>query len=189
VILDIRKLERPHRSGVIAVLIAYSLAAAWNMHVAALFPGEGSLLSALLCEGIPFVCMSFERPQKYEPPKEYEVTKLVYCPTCPVRKKEHHEGHLDTMHKGIVEHHYDTACSKDLGFLPTNVWYPVDSSYFMYNDKGKLVTYISMGCNDNPRHQFDFYPLYEGDKYRWHDLKVSSPWDALTPPASPPVDR
>lgn len=82
-ILDLRNLERPHRSGVLAVLIAYAV----------LF-GYGTV------NGNHDVNGKFSTRE--EPLKQYHAT-LIYCPTCKVVKKEPEDCtcHLDLKTHGI----------------------------------------------------------------------------------------
>ena len=89
--IDIRKMERPHRSGVLAVAIAYAL-----MYVAIDFTnigntGEGTFKDLLLCHALPMLCINLHEtravPPPPPPPPQYETTKLIFCPTCKVKRQ------------------------------------------------------------------------------------------------------
>lgn len=88
--LDVRKLERPHRSGVLAIAVAYAL-----LYIAVDFTsignlGNGTWKDLVVCHLLPMACIDLSHPQvPQEKPKEYHVTSLIYCPTCKVKKHEH----------------------------------------------------------------------------------------------------
>jgi hypothetical protein len=86
-LIDIRKLERPHRSGVLAIAVAYAL-----MYVAVDFTnlgnvGQGTLKDLVACHLLPMLCIDLHREEVRRippPPNMYQA--LLYCPECRVRK-------------------------------------------------------------------------------------------------------
>jgi hypothetical protein len=87
VTLRIDKWPRPERSGVIAVLLVYSLLCGLGELRA--YHGDGDF--SLLCTIAPFCPECWQPRERVEepPPPEYHVTRLVYCSTCVV--KEQHD--------------------------------------------------------------------------------------------------
>lgn len=86
--LDIRKMERPHRSGVIAIAVAYTL-----LYIAVDFTslgntGDGTWKDLVICHLMPWSCIGSTDKFESPPRREYAVTRLMYCPKCPVRKRE-----------------------------------------------------------------------------------------------------
>jgi hypothetical protein len=87
-LFDIRKLERPHRSGVLAIAVAYAL-----MYIAVDFTnlgnvGQGTLKDLVACHLLPMLCIDLHREEVRRippPPNMYHVA-LMYCPECRVRK-------------------------------------------------------------------------------------------------------
>lgn len=88
--LDVRKMERPHRSGVLAIAVAYSL-----LYIAVDFTsignlGNGSWKDLVVCHLLPMACIDLSQKSAAPPPaREYRVTQLIYCPTCKVKKHDH----------------------------------------------------------------------------------------------------
>lgn len=86
---DVRKMERPHRSGVIAIIVVYAL-----FYIAVDFTsigskGEGTWKDLVLCHLVPVVCIDLSAKHELPPPPhEYRATALVYCPQCKVREKK-----------------------------------------------------------------------------------------------------
>jgi len=88
--LDWRRLPRPERSGLLAVLIAYVALCSYAEHYA--YYGDDGTFS-VSCILFPWNCPKPLEVVKAEPEHPpMRVTPLVYCPACPVRK--HHGGCL-----------------------------------------------------------------------------------------------
>jgi hypothetical protein len=84
-LLRVDQYERPHRSGVIAIISVY--AALYLCAIPFRYQGEHGAPS-LACTIAPFLPACMEQDEiAQEEQKKFEVTKLVYCPKCPVRPK------------------------------------------------------------------------------------------------------
>lgn len=84
--IDIRKVERPHRSGLIAICVAYAL-----LYIAADVSwigqdgGPPSWKDIIACQLAPMLCINLGHAESSAPPKHYRVTSLItYCPRCRV---------------------------------------------------------------------------------------------------------
>lgn len=88
--LDVRKMERPHRSGVLAIAVAYAL-----LYIAVDFTsisnlGTGTWKDLVVCHLLPMACIDLSQKSAAPPPaREYQVTQLIYCPACKVKKHDH----------------------------------------------------------------------------------------------------
>jgi hypothetical protein len=115
--MDFRKMERPHRSGVLAIVVAYTL-----LYVAVDFTnlgnlGDGTWKDLVLCHLLPMACIDLST-KNVEPQEEheYQVTRLAYCPSCKVKKREHEcreISHVTFREDNDIERNYPILACPD----------------------------------------------------------------------------
>lgn len=142
-LLRVDKYEVPHRSGVIACLVAYIA-----LCVAAIpleYHGEDGTPS-LSCTLFPFMPSCWSVPDPPPPEPVYQATRLVFCPNCKVKDEGPKKCILEVLSTDQKVFYFEDGLWPDTGCPSFGACFVDPVPIAGTDSTGKLVT-VYMRCS------------------------------------------